>query len=178
MCIGKYIEVQISNLLDEQKNELTKAFRQKQIPLKNEKKNKETREVETIQRTLGGYSVSVIPKVRTTDGHFLEWDRNAIVQQLIKETKLGEQFHLKPAITEEEAREIAKETEKRIKEMGVKFLSGPLVRELVNIILLERGHTEWRNISTRVGTPVYDAYKIDMGTGFEANDNANLQENA
>src|SRR3989304_9415427 len=178
MCIGKYIEVQISNLLDEQKNELTKAFRQKQIPLKNEKKNKETREVETIQRTLGGYSVSVIPKVRTTDGHFLEWDRNAIVQQLIKETKLGEQFHLKPAITEEEAREIAKETEKRIKEMGVKFLSGPLVRELVNIILLERGHTEWRNISTRVGTPVYDAYKIDMGTGFEARDNANLQENA
>jgi ribonucleoside-triphosphate reductase len=37
---------------------------------------------------------------------------------------------------------------------------------------------EWRNISTRVGTPVYDAYKIDMGNGFEAKDNANLQENA
>ncbi len=175
MCIGKYIEIQVSDLLAEQKGELIGAFRQ--IP-KEKAKNAEKREAGTIQRTLGGYSVSVIPRVRTTDGHFLEWDRNAIVHQLMKETKLGEQFHLKPAITEEEAREIAKETEKRIKDMGVKFLSGPLVRELVNIILLERGHTEWRNISTRVGTPVYDAYRIDMGTGFEANDNANLQENA
>ncbi len=156
------------------------AFREHQQipPGKKEKKVETKREVETVQRTLGGYSVSIIPKVRTTDGHLMEWDRNAIVHQLMKETKLGEQFHLKPAITEEEAREIAKETEKRIKDMGVKFLSGPLVRELVNIILLERGHTEWRNISTRVGTPVYDAYKIDMGTGFEAKDNANLQENA
>ncbi len=138
----------------------------------------QVREVQTVQKTLGGYSVSVIPKVRTTDGHLMEWDRSMIVSQLMKETKLGEQFLQKPAITEEEAKDIAKEAEKRIKEMGVKFLSGPLVRELVNIILLERGHTEWRNISTRVGTPVFDAYKIDMGTGFEANDNANLQENA
>ncbi len=138
----------------------------------------QVREVQTVQKTLGGYSISVIPKVRTTDGHLMEWDRSMIVSQLMKETKLGEQFLQKPAITEEEAKDIAKEAEKRIKEMGVKFLSGPLVRELVNIILLERGHTEWRNISTRVGTPVFDAYKIDMGTGFEANDNANLQENA
>jgi anaerobic ribonucleoside-triphosphate reductase/intein/homing endonuclease len=179
MCIGKYIEIQISDLLDEPKNELMRAFRQhKKTSLKQKTKIIEKREVQTVQRTLGGYSVSVIPKVRTTDGHFLEWDRNAIVNQLMKETKLGEKFLSKPAITEEEARQIAKETEKRIKDMGVKFLSGPLVRELVNIILLERGHTEWRNISTRVGTPVYDAYRIDMGTGFEANDNANLQENA
>jgi len=54
----------------------------------------------------------------------------------------------------------------------------PSCPELVNIILLEHGHTEWRNISTRVGTPVFDAYRIDMGSGFEARDNANLQENA
>ncbi len=135
-------------------------------------------ESQTIQKTLGGYSIPSIPKVRTTDGHLMDWDRNTIIKQLLKETKLCEEFHGKRAITEEEAKEIAKETEKRIKDMGVKFLSGPLVRELVNIILLEHGHTEWRNISTRVGTPVYDAHRIDMGTGFEAKDNANLQENA
>jgi anaerobic ribonucleoside-triphosphate reductase len=177
--MGKYIEVQISKLTEEHKKELVGAFLKTQATSAGEQKVVQaTREVQTIQKTLGGYSVSVIPKVRTTDGHLMDWDRNAIINQLIKETRLSEQFHGKPAITEEEAREIAKETEKRIKDMSVKFLSGPLVRELVNIILLERGHTEWRNISTRVGTPVYDAYKIDMGTGFEAKDNANLQENA
>jgi len=37
---------------------------------------------------------------------------------------------------------------------------------------------QYRNVSTRVGTPVYDAHMIDVGKGFEAHDNANLQENA
>ncbi len=175
--MGKYVEVQISSLIEENRKEVTEAFLRAKTKV-SEPVKVQVREVQTVQKTLGGYSVSVIPKVRTTDGHLMEWDRNAIVSQLIKETKLGEQFLQKPAITEEEARDIAREAEKRIKDMGVKFLSGPLVRELVNIILLERGQTEWRNISTRVGTPVFDAYKIDMGTGFEANDNANLQENA
>ena len=131
----------------------------------------------TTQKTLDGASVSM-PKVRTTDGHFLEWDKNLIVKQLQNETKLSEQFYKLPAISREQAKEIAKETERRIQKMGVKFLSGPLIREIVNIVLLEHGHTEWRNISTRVGTPVYDAHQIDIGDGFEARDNANLQENA
>ncbi len=131
----------------------------------------------TTQKTLDGTSVSM-PKVRTTDGHLLEWDKNLIVKQLLNETKLSEQFYKLPAISEDQAKEIAKETERRIQKMGVKFLSGPLVREIVNIVLLEHGHMEWRNISTRVGTPVYDAHQIDIGDGFEARDNANLQENA
>ncbi|CAD7767121.1 MAG: Anaerobic ribonucleoside-triphosphate reductase [Candidatus Argoarchaeum ethanivorans] len=131
----------------------------------------------TTQKTLDGTSVSM-PKVRTTDGHFLEWDRNLIIKQLRNETKLSEQFYKLPAISGEQAKEIAKETERRIQKMSVKFLSGPLIREIVNIVLLEHGHMEWRNISTRVGTPVYDAHQIDIGDGFEARDNANLQENA
>jgi anaerobic ribonucleoside-triphosphate reductase len=135
-------------------------------------------EKEQVQQTLTGEKISTLPKVRTTDGHLMEWDRNTIVKQLMKETVLSEMFYNKPAIDEETAKQIARETETRIRKMGVQFLSGPLVRELVNIVLLEHGHIEWRNISTRVGTPVYDAYKIDIGTGFEAKDNANLQENA
>jgi len=134
--------------------------------------------IEQVQQSLTGEEISTLPKVRTTDGYLMEWDRNTIVAQLMKETVLSEKFYDKPAITEETAKEIARETEVRIRKMGVSFLSGPLVRELVNIVLLENGHPEWRNISTRVGTPVYDAYEIDIGTGFEAKDNANLQENA
>ncbi|AEH61537.1 anaerobic ribonucleoside-triphosphate reductase [Methanosalsum zhilinae DSM 4017] len=131
-----------------------------------------------MQQTLEGEFVPAMPRVRTTDGHIVDWDRSVVVNQLLKETQLCEQFYGKSAITPEQARDIAKETEKRIRAMNLQFLSSPLVRELVNIVLIENGHVEWRNISTRVGTPVYDAYKIDIGTGFEAKDNANLQENA
>jgi len=119
-----------------------------------------------------------MPRVRTTDGHLIDWNRNAIVKQLLKETKLSEQFYKISGITEEDAEDIAREAERRIRWMDVKFLSGPLVREIVNVILLERRHPEWRNICTRVGTPVYDAHLIDVGSGFEAHENANLQENA
>ena len=119
-----------------------------------------------------------MPRVRTTDGHLLHWNREAIAKQLLKETKLSEQFYRAPGITEDEANDISREVERRIRWMNVKYLSGPLVREIMNVILLERHHPEWRNICTRVGTPVFDAHLIDIGTGFEAKENANLQENA
>jgi ribonucleoside-triphosphate reductase len=108
----------------------------------------------------------------------LDWDREAIAKQLLKETKLSEQFYKVSSISEEEANDIAREVERRIRWMDVKYLSGPLVREIMNVVLLERQHPEWRNICTRVGTPVFDAHLIDIGTGFEAKENANLQENA
>ncbi|MEA1966283.1 MAG: anaerobic ribonucleoside-triphosphate reductase, partial [Euryarchaeota archaeon] len=133
---------------------------------------------ETVQQTLDWKSVPQMPRVRTTDGHVMDWDRHAIVAQLLKETQLSKKFYRIDPITVEEAEEISKEVDARIKKIGLKHLSGPLVRELVNVALLERGHPEWRNISTRVGTPVYDAHQIDVGSGFEANENANLQDNA
>ncbi|MCC6042064.1 MAG: anaerobic ribonucleoside-triphosphate reductase [Candidatus Verstraetearchaeota archaeon] len=123
------------------------------------------------------------PLVRTTDGYMVPWDRGAIVRQLLRETKLAEEFFDVPPMSAKDAEEIAREAEKRILEMRAKFVSGALIRELVNNILLERSeeHPEYviyRNVLTRVGAPVYDAYLIDLGLGFEAKENANLQPNA
>lgn len=132
----------------------------------------------TVQTTLDGVKLR-FPKVRTSDGHMLEWDKEAIVKQLLRETKLSGEFYGSSPIDEDTAREIAKEAAKRIRVMGISQLSGALVREIVNQILLEEYHKqEWRNVCTRVGTPVYDAHLIDIGEGFEAKENANLQENA
>lgn len=142
------------------------------------KRHKHPHPTPTEQKTFDWESVPRMPQVRTTDGHVLDWNRRAIVSQLIKETKLSKQFYRIDPVSEEYAEEIAAEVEKRIKRIGVKSLSGPLVRELTNVALLERGHPEWRNIATRVGTPVYDAHQIDVGNGFEAKENANLQDNA
>ena len=46
------------------------------------------------------------------------------------------------------------------------------------ILLGDYKKLEWRKVCTRVGTPVYDAHLIDIGEGFEAQENANLQDNA
>ncbi len=133
---------------------------------------------DTRQKTLDGIFIPPLPPVRTSDGHIIEWDRERIVCQIVEETRLVETFYGYKSADEELAREIALSVERRILSMGLQSLSGPLIREIMNISLLERGLVQYRNVCTRVGTPVYDAHLIDVGRGFEAKDNANLQENA
>jgi anaerobic ribonucleoside-triphosphate reductase len=122
------------------------------------------------------------PMVRGTDGFMVPWDRNEIVEQLLTETKLAEEFYETRAISRKEAEDVALEVENKIFELNLKFISGPLIRELVNNVLLAKSAQTpefalYRNVLTRVGAPVYDAYKIDMGTGYKAKENANLQPN-
>lgn len=119
-----------------------------------------------------------MPSVRRSDGHILEWDRERIVRQILTETQLVETFYDGEGADEETARAVAREVEDRIRRLNLTTLSGALIREIMNMVLLERGLVRYRNVCTRVGTPVYDAHLIDVGRGFEAHDNANLQENA
>src|SRR5512136_2220719 len=133
---------------------------------------------ETKQLTFEGLAVPALPFVRTTDGHIVEWDRNRIVNQIVSETKLVETFYGYESASEDVATNIARLVEERICLLRLQALSGPLIREIVNMMLLEQGMVQYRNVCTRVGTPVYDAHLIDVGRGFEARDNANLQENA
>ncbi|HNQ28884.1 MAG: DNA polymerase [Methanoregulaceae archaeon PtaU1.Bin059] len=133
---------------------------------------------DTRQSTLDGVFIPSMPPVRTSDGHILEWDRQRIVRQILEETTLVSTFYGYESASEEMAQEIARLVEERIKSMNLRTLSGPLIREIMNITLLEKGMVQYRNVCTRVGTPVFDAHLIDVGRGFEAKDNANLQENA
>ncbi|MEJ2281268.1 MAG: anaerobic ribonucleoside-triphosphate reductase, partial [Candidatus Bathyarchaeota archaeon] len=122
------------------------------------------------------------PMVRGTDGFIDPWSREKIVEQLITETKLAEEFYDTRAITRQEAEDVAFEVETKVFDLNLKFISGPLIRELVNNVLLSKASQTpefalYRNILTRVGAPVFDAYKIDMGEGYKAKENANLQPN-
>ncbi|KLK88995.1 ribonucleoside-triphosphate reductase [Methanoculleus sediminis] len=132
----------------------------------------------STQATLFGEFVPTFPKVRTSRGYLLDWNRNRIVKQILEESRLVEVFYGYEGADEETAKDIARRVERKIQMLGLQSLSGPLIREIVNMTLLERGLVPYRNVCTRVGTPVFDAHLIDVGRGFEAHDNANLQENA
>jgi len=121
--------------------------------------------------------------VRRSDGFIVPWDRNAIVKQLLTETNLAKEFYEVRPISKEEAEEIAIEVERKVLNLRLSFISGPLIRELVNNVLLGKSkekpeYATYRNILTRVGAPVFDAYLMDVGEGYKANENANLQPNA
>ncbi|MBU0687750.1 MAG: anaerobic ribonucleoside-triphosphate reductase [Candidatus Margulisbacteria bacterium] len=88
--------------------------------------------------------------VRTSTDDILKWDRERIVDALIKETGLDRNI----------AGIIGIEVEKQIRAMAIKNITAPLIRELVDVKLLEYGQEEARRRHTRLGVPVYDVNKI------------------
>ena len=84
--------------------------------------------------------------VRTSRFALEEFDTNKIASSLIKEAKM-------PA---ELAQKVAKETEKRLLKSKIKYLTAPLVREVVNAVLIEKGLEDYRHKLTRLGLPIYD----------------------
>ena len=131
----------------------------------------------TLQTTLLGDQAEEMPHVRTSDGFILPWNSEAIVKQLLRETALAQTFYGTRGMKRPEAERIADIVEKKIKRMDVRELSGPLIREFVNVVLLEEGFSDWARSCSRVGTSLYDAHLIDYGEGFEAKENSNLTAN-
>jgi ribonucleoside-triphosphate reductase len=84
--------------------------------------------------------------VRTSHFTLEEFDANKIANSLIKEAKV-------PA---ELANKAAKEAEKRLRKSKTKYLTAPLVREVVNAILVEKGLEDYRHKLTRLGMPVHE----------------------
>lgn len=84
--------------------------------------------------------------VRTSHFALEEFDANKIANSLVKETKMPADL----------AQKVAKEAEKRLLKSKTKYLTAPLVREIVNSILIEKGLEEYRHKLTRLGLPVYD----------------------
>ena len=88
-------------------------------------------------------------------------------------TSLG----IEVGLTEPVATEIAKEVEIEIRHLDLEFVSAPLIREIVNVKLLEHGLEEERKSYTRVGLPVVDVDKMVAGKHWYSKENANLQQN-
>jgi anaerobic ribonucleoside-triphosphate reductase len=93
--------------------------------------------------------------VRTSRLAMEEFDRNKITEALVKEANV-------PSV---QAQKIARETEKRLLEFKTKYLTAPLIREMVNAILVEKGLEEYRHKLTRLGLPVYDVNQLIESTG-------------
>ena|GEM_PF-1029653 len=88
--------------------------------------------------------------VRTSNLTMEPFERRKIVEALMREAKAPRSI----------AEEIAKEAEERILKSNIKYLTAPLIREIVNSILLERNYEDYRHAMTRLGLPVYDVEKI------------------
>jgi ribonucleoside-triphosphate reductase len=102
--------------------------------------------------------------VRTTDDAILQWDRNRIVNALVREAN----------VDRTEAEKIAQDVEDTIFNSNIKHVTSSLVRELVNAKLVERGLEEQYKRHARLGVPAYDVERIML---FKNKENANVPHN-
>ncbi len=110
------------------------------------------------------YKRGVILKVRTSEKEFEPFNKEKIVKALIREAKADE----------ETAKRIADEVERELLKLNVKYLTAPMIREIVNVKLIEYGYEELRHKHTRLGLPVYDIKRL-IKHGLK--ENANMLHN-
>jgi ribonucleoside-triphosphate reductase (formate) len=89
-------------------------------------------------------------KVRTSSSSLEYFSSAKIVESLIKETHVDRPF----------AQSVAKDVEKELGRMRLNYVTAPLIREIVNVKLLERGMESVRARYTRLGMPVYDVLHL------------------
>jgi anaerobic ribonucleoside-triphosphate reductase len=99
--------------------------------------------------------------VRTSDESLQGWDRRRIVDALVRETY----------VDLETAGEIAREVEETIASSKIRMITAPLIRELVDAKLIEKGLEQARRMHTRLGMPLYDVDQLILHPNKE---NANV----
>ncbi len=88
-------------------------------------------------------------QVRTSNETIEPFDRGNIIKSLLRETEVPRGV----------AEKIGHEVEEKIKDLQIESISTSLIRELVNVKLLEYGHENIRNQYTRLGLPVFEVRK-------------------
>jgi len=76
------------------------------------------------------------------------------------------------------AQKVAKEAEKRLLKSKTKYLTAPLIREVVNGILIEKNLEEYRHKLTRLGLPVHDTKSLIEAKRKTPHDSASIHEEA
>ncbi len=88
--------------------------------------------------------------VRSSRQSMEEFNADKILQSLVNEAEMPVDL----------AQKIASETEARVYKFQAAYLTAPLIREIVNSILVEHGYEEYRHKLTRLGLPVYDVTQL------------------
>ncbi|TFF93353.1 MAG: anaerobic ribonucleoside-triphosphate reductase [Promethearchaeota archaeon] len=107
---------------------------------------------------------NLLPRVFRTEGDWEKFDPSKIFKSIIKETGLDPKS----------AEEITEFVVRRIISSGIKFLSGPHIREIVCSVLSEHHYERERKYYTRIGMPLMD-YEEILNNGD--NENANQDMN-
>ncbi len=98
--------------------------------------------------------------VRTSRQAMEEFNADKILQSLVKEAGMPVEL----------AQKITSETESRLYKFQTQYLTAPLIREMVNSLLVEHNLEEYRHKLTRLGVPVFDVTQLLSKAGDDGSD--------
>ena len=98
--------------------------------------------------------------VRSSRQAMEEFNADRILQSLVKEAGMPVEL----------AQRITSETESRLYKFQTQYLTAPLIREMVNSLLVEHNLEEYRHKLTRLGLPVYDVTQLLGRAGDDGSD--------
>ncbi|MFW9877606.1 MAG: anaerobic ribonucleoside-triphosphate reductase [Candidatus Thorarchaeota archaeon] len=128
--------------------------------LVSDSKPSKEKDVEKIRRK---YLTKLLPRVFRTEGDVVPFDPVKIEQSIINETGLDQKS----------ADKITELVVRRIISSGIRFLSGPHIREIVCSILSEQHFEDERKLYTRIGMPLMD-YEAILEYGVDENANQDM----
>jgi len=103
--------------------------------------------VDNLKDELEGSEMMI---VRRTESAVEAFDRNKIVNVLISEAGMPAKL----------ASHVALVAEEKLEGLKVEYLTGSLIRELVNSLLIDMGLEKYRHRLTRLGMPLHDVEKM------------------
>ncbi len=109
---------------------------------------KMVKSLETIENILNEENETVM--IRTSKYSKEPFKIEKIEEYLIKEGNLEQNL----------AKKIANETIERLQKTNIEYLTAPLMRELINAILIENGLEKVRHKLTRLGSPPHEVFKL------------------
>jgi DNA-binding HxlR family transcriptional regulator len=130
---------------------------------------------ELIDSSEEGYSITIIgeqiiDKILSIEQILNQQNKARMIRtskyskELFDASKIEEYLIIEGELEQYLARQIAREVEERLSKTNIEYLTAPLMREYINVILLENGLEEVRHKLTRLGTPPFEVFKL-----FESN---------
>jgi|GEM_PF-461542 ribonucleoside-triphosphate reductase len=115
--------------------------------------------IEQAKKMLAGSDLLI---VRRSECSIEAFDKNKIVNALVKEAGMPAKL----------AHKVASSVEEKLLDLKIEYLSAPLIRELVNSVLIDQGLEKYRHKLTRVGMPIYDVTQTIKNASKQGGTNA------
>lgn len=121
-------------------------YRQKRANVRKVREGIKPEELVERERERIKYIRNINISVQRSDEVLTEWNRDRIINALLKETGISRNI----------AEIIVSEVEEEVISSKLKVITSPIIRELVNAKLVQYGFEEERKKHARLGIPLYD----------------------